>query len=241
MNSFLILCRSTPTSISLRSRTYVKDCTEVKAKSQPSGVYEVLIPSYSETPFKVRCDSDSHGGGWTVILRRMDGSETFYRTWNTYKNGFGDLEGEFFLGLDKIHALTAASSQELLVVVEDFEGIEKFELYDKFAIGDESHKYALNTLGKASGTAGDSLRNHQGSKFSTFDRDNDNSEYNCAIYLNSPWWYNVCLTYYDKDLIYSHLTGMYKDFGKRTGVNWDTFRGMHYSHKKAVMMLRPRN
>ncbi|KAH8262885.1 hypothetical protein KR044_001315, partial [Drosophila immigrans] len=113
------------------------------------------------------------GGGWTIILSRMDGSVDFYRNWDAYKKGFGDLDGEFFLGLDKIHALTADFSQELLVVLEDFEGNEVFEKYDKFAIGDEDDDYALHTLGMASGTAGDSLRMNHRQKFSTFDRDND--------------------------------------------------------------------
>jgi len=61
----------------------------------------------------VACDAKTQGGGWTKILSRMDGSVDFYRNWNTYKNGFGDLDGEFFLGLDKIHALTAEFSQHL--------------------------------------------------------------------------------------------------------------------------------
>ncbi|XP_034473328.1 ficolin-2-like [Drosophila innubila] len=60
----------------------------------------------------------------------------------------------FFLGLDKIHALTAGRSQELLVVLEDFKGKEAFEKYEEFAIGNEHQQYVLLTLGKASGTAG---------------------------------------------------------------------------------------
>ena len=33
---------------------------------------------------------------------------TFYRGWNDYKSGFGQLTAEFWLGNDKIHRLTAA-------------------------------------------------------------------------------------------------------------------------------------
>ncbi|KAM8717885.1 hypothetical protein ACLKA7_004563 [Drosophila subpalustris] len=213
-------------------RSYGRNCAEATEKSKSSGIYEILIPSYSKHPFKVTCDTQTQGGGWTVILSRMDGSVDFYRNWNLYKKGFGDLDGEFFLGLDKIHALTSEYSQELLVVLEDFEGIERSESYEKFAIGDEDELYVLHTLGKATGTADDSLRQHHTMKFSTFDRDNDRSVKNCAEFYTGGWWYNECH--------HSNLAGKYKDNTHGKGINWYHFRGHLYSLKRAVMMIRPR-
>ncbi|XP_034471803.1 ficolin-1-like [Drosophila innubila] len=138
-------------------RNYARNCAEATIpNSKPSGIYEILIPSYSKNPFKVTCDATTHGGGWTVILNRIDGSENFYRDWNTYKMGFGDLDGEFFLGLDKLHALTAEHSQQLLVILEDFEGTVHNVTYERFGISGEEQQYGLNTLSQGIGTIGDS-------------------------------------------------------------------------------------
>ncbi|KAL7741636.1 hypothetical protein ACLKA6_019403 [Drosophila palustris] len=210
-----------------------RNCAEAGATDGNSGVYEIRIPRYSMKPFRVACEGLLQGGGWTIILRRLDGSENFYRNWSDYRLGFGNLSGEFFMGLDKIHAMTADQSQELLVVLEDFEGQKKYENYDKFAIGDELESYALHTLGKASGTAGDSLSLHYGLKFSTFDRDNDpDVDRNCAVLYTGAWWYKNCHS--------SHLTGKYNDNISGKGINWLAFRGHEYSLKRAVMMIRPR-
>jgi len=174
----------------LYKASHLRSCAEVKS----SGIYDIILPNFRNKPCTVACDANTRGGGWTIILRRMDGSVNFYRNWTEYKKGFGDLGGEFFLGLDNIHALTAVYSQELIVILEDFDGVETFETYEKFSIGDEDQQYELQTLGKANGTAGDSLRIHRGMKFSTFDRDNSPVRKNCAEKSKGAWWYRYCHT-----------------------------------------------
>ena len=60
--------------------------------------------------FEVFCDQKTAGGGWTVSQKRRDGSVDFFRAWDDYKRGFGNLNGELWLGLDKIHRLTVSGS-----------------------------------------------------------------------------------------------------------------------------------
>ncbi|KAL9985587.1 hypothetical protein ACROYT_G008009 [Oculina patagonica] len=87
-----------------------KDCAELYRSGQRiSGVY--TIDPDGSGAFDVFCDQTTAGGGWTVFQRRMDGSVDFYGGWADYKNGFGNLSGEFWLGLDKIHRLTKTKNR----------------------------------------------------------------------------------------------------------------------------------
>ena len=94
--------------------------------------------------FQVRCDMTTNGGGWTIFQRRQDGSEDFYRGWSDYKAGFGDLNGEFWLGLDKLHRLAKSGQNVLRVDLMDFNNAVRYAEYGTFSVADESDKYRLN-------------------------------------------------------------------------------------------------
>ena len=102
--------------------------------------------------FEVFCDQKTAGGGWTVFQKRQDGSVDFYRGWHDYKRGFGDLNGEYWLGLDKIHRLTGSGSYKLRVDLEDLDGNTAFAEYSSFAVKSERAKYQLS-LGSYSGAS----------------------------------------------------------------------------------------
>ena len=138
-------------------------------------------------------------GGWTVFQRRMDGTVHFYRSWADYVKGFGDLNGEFWLGLNKVNRLTK-NSTNLRVDLEDFEGNKKYATYNSFQVGNAVTKYTLHVSGYG-GNAGDSLSNHDGMKFSTYNQDNDVYSGNCAARFKGAWWYGCCH--------HSNLNGLY--------------------------------
>ena len=129
-----------------------KNCAEVyKAGKRISGVY--TIDPENAGAFDVFCDQTTGGGGWTVFQKRLDGSVEFYRGWDDYKRGFGNLNGEFWLGLDKIHRLTKQRSR-LRVDLEDTTGKTAYAEYDFFGVASEKSKYKLS-LGTYSGTCFD--------------------------------------------------------------------------------------
>ena len=78
------------------------------------------------------CDLITNGGGWTVFQKRLDGSVDFFRNWKSYKNGFGDLNKEFWLGNDNLHRLTFSEDVMLRVDMEDFDGNIKYAEYTTF-------------------------------------------------------------------------------------------------------------
>ena len=69
--------------------------------------------------FQVYCDQDTNGGGWIVLMRRVDSSEHFNRSWEEYKNGFGSVDRNFWLGNELIHRLTATPHEVLFDIQSD--------------------------------------------------------------------------------------------------------------------------
>ena len=192
-------------------------------------------------PLQAYCDMETDGGGWTVFQRRQDGSVDFKRSWVDYENGFGDLTGEFWLGLSKIHRLTKEGSNTLRVDLEDFDTNTAYAKFSSFNVGGSATEYVLS-VGGYSGSAGDSLTSsfladHNGRKFSAKDNDNDNSSDNCArdVYPGG-WWFNRCFL--------AHLNGVYHQnpsISYAKGIVWYSWKGWYYSLKFTEMKTRHPN
>ena len=137
-----------------------------------------------------------------VIQRRMDGSVNFRRRWADYAYGFGHLDAEHWLGLNKTHCLTTRRpTASLRVDMSDFDGNTKYALYQFFNVDKPSNLYHLS-VGGYNGTAGDSLSYYNRMAFTTLDEDNDEDETtNCVGSIWSwcggnggagGWWYKEC-------------------------------------------------
>lgn len=127
------------------------------------------------------------------MIRRQDGSVDFCRNWYEYREGFGDQpDGEFFIGLEKLHHMTSSMPCEALIILKDWNDEMRYAHYDLIKVDGEKSKYTLSTVGNYSGDAGDALTYHQGMKFSTLDQDNDGSQDHCAKKWKGGWWFNSC-------------------------------------------------
>ncbi|XP_035964626.1 ficolin-1-like [Halichoerus grypus] len=213
--------------------TAPRTCKELLTRGHfLSGWYTVYLPDCR--PLSVLCDMDMDGGGWTVFQRRSDGSVDFFRDWAAYKKGFGSQLGEFWLGNDNIHALTAQGTNELRVDLVDFEGNRQFAKYSSFKMAGEAEKYRLVLGAFAGGSAGDSLSSHNNLAFSTKDQDNDAIPENCAERYNGAWWYYQC---HVSNLNGLYLRGSHETFAN--GINWKSGKGYNYSYKVSEMKVRP--
>ncbi|KAM7400911.1 hypothetical protein PAMA_005213 [Pampus argenteus] len=215
------------------------DCHELFLRGETtSGVY--TIQPINAEPFKVFCEMTADGG-WTVIQRRQDGSVDFDQLWQAYEEGFGSLNGEFWLGLEKIHSIAKVGGYTLKIKLSDW-GDDLASVQLPFQLGGQESKYSLqiqeagtfNTLESSLGTDATS-----GLPFSTRDQDNDQkNDTNCAKHLSGGWWFSNCGR--------SNLNGRYfqspppkQRHQRKQGIFWKTWRGRYYPLKSSMMMIAP--
>ncbi|CAL8365990.1 unnamed protein product [Arctogadus glacialis] len=204
------------------------DCSEELLNGEgESGEVEIFLGGAPGVPLPVYCDMETDGGGWTVFQRRRDGAVDFFRGWKDYVKGFGELGGEFWMGLDNLHLLTSGADMSLRVDLRDGEEAA-YARYSTFRVA--KRNYRLSVAGY-SGTAGDSMSYHSGRLFSTRDRDPDRSITRCAVSYRGGWWYWNCHK--------ANLNGLYGSGERHQGVIWTTWKGKDFSVPFTEMKTRP--
>lgn len=213
------------------------DCKEILSSGtgKVTGVYTVQ-PSGSEK-FKVLCDMETDGGGWTVIQSRMDVKTTdFKKLWTDYEQGFGTMDQaqSFWLGLEKIYKLTKQGIYEIRMEMEKRDGVKAAAIYQDFALDDRMTGYKLKigaySYDNAPGfvNPGDSFTYHNGGMFTTID--NPSAGFNagvtyigCGTYAQGGWWYKMTKCYT------ADLNG---------ATAWETFDGWNPLSKTKIMIRK---
>ncbi|XP_049988745.1 tenascin-X isoform X14 [Alexandromys fortis] len=211
---------------------FPRDCgEEMQNGPSTSKTTTIFLNGNRERPLDVFCDMETDGGGWLVFQRRMDGQTDFWRDWEEYAHGFGNISREFWLGNEVLHSLTQAGDYSMRVDLRA--GKEAvFAQYDFFRVDSATENYRLHLEGYH-GTAGDSMSYHSGSVFSARDRDPNNLLISCAVSYRGAWWYKNCH--------YANLNGLYGSTVDHQGVSWYHWKGFEFSVPFTEMKLRPRN
>ena len=188
-----------------------RDCLEHKQVGVTvNGVYKIHQDILKI--IQVYCDQTNDGSGWTVFQRRIDESVDFFRDWEHYKQGFGNLRNEFWLGNENIFTSTLQGfyprGNELRTDMINDKKSRKHVKYVIFHIASASTKHTLH-VSDFTGDLSDRLKRLSKQSFSIFDADNDgNSVRNCGFQFCAGWWFHGA-NRYD-----ANLNGFYYSGGK---------------------------
>ena len=214
-----------------------KDCAELKQLGLKDGVYTI---SFEGSTKKVFCDMTTDGGGWIVMQRRFDGSVDFNSSWNNYKNGFGDVYGEHWIGNEFVYQYTNIYSTEMIVEGTGFDGKRVSAKMENFALGDEVFKYVLEynvCIGLADTFNGCyDWDYHRYLKFTNIDNDNDWQVWeNCGKQYIGGWWLKSCFAVVNLNGKYSGVPTVSE---QAAGIHWKLFRTFYESLKETKILLR---
>ncbi|KAH9505289.1 Ficolin-2 [Bulinus truncatus] len=176
------------------------------------------------------CDTKSDGGGWIVFQRRVDRDLSFSRNWTEYKEGFGSLCGDHWLGNDNIHEITKQGRYELRIDME-YKTRRYYVQYTDFYIENEAQKYKLH-FKNFKGDTTDGLKFHNDQTFATQQMDSDpRTALLCPHRFTTGWWYNICHQ--------SNLNGQFNSTQAGVeGVYWEGLTAGHDSLTSVEMKMR---
>jgi len=138
-------------------------------------------------------------GGWTLIASKCTTASTvgvpqFYKSWNDFKIGFGDLNCTHWIGNDFINYLTSLKTMQYRVDVWNTAYDAQYVIRSQIYVDVEANYYRL-TLGGVTSTSMPGVgTGANGMYFTTYDSDNDVWSGNFAdnIYWQGVWWFSSC-------------------------------------------------
>ncbi|KAH9490837.1 Techylectin-5A [Bulinus truncatus] len=176
------------------------------------------------------CDTLSDGGGWLVMQRRLTsgGVTRFQQNWQKYKNGFGNICQDSWLGLDYVYRLTNTPGERYQLRIGMKVGTISYEaIYDDFKVDSEANRYKLS-IGSFRGNISNDFASHNGAMFATPDNDND---LQCGCFYNVGWWFHKCF-----DVNLNGKTGNSTD--ESMGAVWESLTSQKGAIESAEMSFR---
>lgn len=164
-----------------------KNCNQLfKQGFTENGQYLIYL---NDEVVQVYCDNMEQGG-WTRIMNRIEpnaAAGSFNKSIDEYTNGFGDVLGNHWLGLNTIKTMCDHEQMSLRVEFKSKNLDSYFIEYEYFQLGENN--YDLNLGRVLNGTIADQMRYQNGSKFTAYDMDSDLETGNCATVYRMPLFY----------------------------------------------------
>ena len=126
-------------------------------------------------------------------MNRVDNNNAFNKNWSDYKTGFGDINGNHWLGFNSINKILSTGD---FVARFEFQNstLDYFEV-DLIKIGSESQKFIL-TLGQLTNfNIKPDLVSHNRSEFRTNDFNYKFGSINCPKSYQAGGWFNNCYVF----------------------------------------------
>uniref|UniRef100_A0A8C4N2V4 Angiopoietin like 4 n=1 Tax=Eptatretus burgeri TaxID=7764 RepID=A0A8C4N2V4_EPTBU len=178
-------------------------------------------------------------GGWTVFQHRIDGSVSFDQDWESYRNGFGNLTGNHWIGLEQMFHLTKLGPMILRVEIDDWNGENQSIQHANFSLGGGNEAYRLHLGPQVSGEIKSAMITQSGAAFSTRDRDHDSKvNGNCAEIHSGGWWFSDCGDASLNGVLLNEQRGSGRKWRCR-GMLWKPWTGRKHIIRTTTMMLRP--
>ena len=110
------------------------------------------------------------------MQQHFGGTAFFNRSWQEFKDGFGNTSDSYWIGNDRLHQLTKDGRYKLRIdLLSKFNGLWYWAEYDRVSVGNEYTQYTL-FVADYSGNAGDGMTvdniigyNLNAAKFHTYD------------------------------------------------------------------------